>query len=114
MRQQVTVECYEVFTKDVLGSIATQVQDLGCQSIILMRHGMEDALLSPHEVKQVLIKPPASLLFLTLPAAKRGSLPNIPFLSALHRFLRQQVTEQHEQVATPDPWIKASEERQQV
>lgn len=114
MRQQVGVECYEVFTEDVVGSIATQVQDLGCQSIILTRHGMEDALLSPHELKQVLVQPPASLLFLTLPAAQRRSPQDIPFFSSLHRIFRQQRKRQQERVATPDFQIKTSEERQRA
>lgn len=111
MRQQVTVECYEMFTEDVAGSIATQARDLDCQSIIVTRRGLEDALLSSHDLKQVLVRPPAPLLFLPLPGTKRDTLPAIPFLSSLQRLFRQHV---REQVAAPDPWAKRSEERQRV
>ncbi|HEY1354304.1 MAG TPA: universal stress protein [Ktedonobacteraceae bacterium] len=74
LRLQVSVECYEIFTEDVAGSISTQVQDLDCRSIVLMHHGPQDALLSPQELKQVLLRPPAPLLFLTLPMVPAGSL----------------------------------------
>lgn len=93
LRLQVSVECCEVFTRDVPGSIATKVQGLDCQSVMLMHHGLEDALLSPQELKQVLLSPPAPLLFLTLPMAKRRSLPAGSLLSRLHHRPRsKQVT----------------------
>jgi hypothetical protein len=111
MRRQVTVECYEMFTEDVAGSIATQLRHLDCQSIIVTRRGVEDALLSSHDLKHVLVRPPAPLLFLSLPETKQGALSAIPFFSSLQRLFRQYV---REQVAAPDPWIKRSEERQRV
>lgn len=114
MRQQARVECYEVFTEDVAGSIATLVQDLGCQCIMLMRHGMENALLSPHDLKQVLVKPPAALLFLTLPLAKRRPPQDVPFFSAVRCVVRRRWKGQQERVATPDRRIKTSKERQRV
>jgi hypothetical protein len=109
LRLQVSVECYEVFTEDVAGSIAIQVQSLDCQSVMLMHHGLEDALLSPQELKQVLLSPPAPLLFLTLPVAKRRSLPAGSLLSRLyHRQARRKAA------ASPVLLHTTGKERQRV
>ncbi|HLI71728.1 MAG TPA: hypothetical protein VKV19_18375 [Ktedonobacteraceae bacterium] len=75
IRSQTAVELHEVLTNDVPGSIATSVQELACQSIMLInceargKRGLQYTLLSEEALKQVLMEPPASLLFLTLPAA---------------------------------------------
>jgi hypothetical protein len=89
LRLQVSMECHEIFTADVPGSIATQVQELDCQSVLLTHHGIGDALLSPHDVKQVLMNPPGPVLFLTLPPAKRNSLQDRSFLTLLRRVFGQ-------------------------
>lgn len=71
LRLRVAVECHEVWTEDVPGSIATRAQDLDCQSVVLVHRGAGDVLLSPQEVKQVLADPPVPLLLLTLSRARR-------------------------------------------
>jgi hypothetical protein len=65
-RLQVPLECYEVFTPNVLGSIKTLVYDLHCDSMILVSRGKQDALLRVHELKRLLIEPPAPLMLLRL------------------------------------------------
>lgn len=67
-RLHVPVERYEVFTSDVLQSIALLVHDLGCDSIFLVTTGKEDVLLHAHELKRLLEDPPASLVLMRLPA----------------------------------------------
>jgi hypothetical protein len=92
-RYQIAIECHEVLTDDVPGSIATQVHDLDCECILLMgrehqrRRGPQDALLSAEEVKHVFVKPPTSLLLLTLPVADKQPLLDIRFLFWLRRCL---------------------------
>jgi hypothetical protein len=65
-RLQVPLECYEVFTPNVLASITTLVHDLQCDSMILVTRGKQDALLHAHELKRLLIEPPAPLMLLRL------------------------------------------------
>jgi hypothetical protein len=67
-RLRVPVERYEVFTGDVLQSIALLVHDLRCDSIFLVTTGKEDVLLHAHELKRLLEEPPASLVLMRLPA----------------------------------------------
>jgi hypothetical protein len=74
IRRQVAVECHEILTEDVSESIAIQVQELGCQWIVLTRHGTQEALLSAQEKEQVLMNPPAALLFLALPERRLPGL----------------------------------------
>jgi hypothetical protein len=90
LRLQVSVECHEIFTEDIPGSIATQVQELDCQSVILTHHGAGDALLSSHDLMHMLMNPPAPLLFLTLPLAKRRPLQDRFMLTLLSRIFGQQ------------------------
>src|SRR5579875_606332 len=73
IRSQTAVELHEVLTNDVPGSIATSVQELACQSIMLInceargKRGLQYTLLSEEALKQVLMEPPASW------TAKRGA-----------------------------------------
>ena len=73
-RRQVAVECHEILSEDVSESIAMQVQELGCQWIVLTRHGTQEVLLSAREKEQVLMNPPAALLLLTLPERRLAGL----------------------------------------
>ena len=67
-RLQVPVERYEVFTSDVLQSITTLVHDLHCDGIIMVAVEHKEVLLRAHELKQLLIEPPAPLVLIRLPA----------------------------------------------
>lgn len=67
-RLEVPVERYEVFTGDVLQSIALLVQDLGCDSIVLVTSVQQEMLLHASELKRLLMEPPASLVLMRLPA----------------------------------------------
>jgi hypothetical protein len=73
-RRQILVEYHEVFTGDVLGSIATLMHDLSCDSMILVINGKYDMLLHAHELKHLLIEPPGSFILLRLPTPERPHL----------------------------------------
>ena len=92
-RQQVPVERYEVFTRNVLQSMRTLVSEMPCHGIILVTGGEHTCLMRDEEVKHLLIEPPASLVLICLPA--RSSLQVTPglgtrFSSLLHRLRQQQ------------------------
>ncbi len=55
-RLEVPVERYEVFTGDVLQSIALLVQDLRCDGIVLVSQRAGDVLLRPREFKRLLLE----------------------------------------------------------
>ena len=67
-RLQVPVERYEVFTGDVLQSIALLVEDLHCDSIVLVTGAQQEMLLRASELKRLLMEPPTSLVLMRLPA----------------------------------------------
>jgi hypothetical protein len=67
-RLEVPVERYEVFTGDVLQSIALLVQDLRCDSIVLVTSEKQEMLLRASELKRLLMEPPSSLVLMRLPA----------------------------------------------
>jgi hypothetical protein len=67
-RLQVAVERYEVFTSDVIQSITTLVHDLHCDGIVMVAIEHKEVLLRTHELKQLLVEPPASLVLIRLPA----------------------------------------------
>ena len=95
-RLGVPVERYEVFTPDVMASIATLVHDLNCDSMILVSSGKRDVLLHAHELKRLLSEPPVSFVLLRLPTPpERPPLFSL-FLAWLRRFLRQLPGEQGE------------------
>ena len=89
-RHQVQVEDHEVFTEDVLGSIATLMHDLGCDNMILVSNGKYDMLLHAHELKHLLIEPPGSFILLRLPPPPERPHLGARFLSWLRQFLGQQ------------------------
>ncbi len=86
-RHQVPVEYHEVFTGDVLESIATLVHDLDCDSIILVSSRKHEALLHTHELKHLLTEPPASFILLRLPTPPERPHLGALFLSWLRRSL---------------------------
>jgi hypothetical protein len=89
-RRRTLVEYHEVFTGDVLGSIATLMYDLSCDSMILMSNGKYDMLLHAHELKHLLIEPPGSFILLRLPTPPERPPLGARFLSWLRQFLGQQ------------------------
>jgi hypothetical protein len=77
-RLEVPVERYEVFTGDVLQSIALLVQDLRCDSIVLVTSEQQEMLLHASELKRLLMEPPAALVLMRLPArAGRTQTPQV-------------------------------------
>ena len=85
-RLQVPVERYEVFTGDLLRSIALLVQDLHCDSVVLVTAEKQDILLRASELKGLLMEPPASLMLMRLPARSgRTQTPINRFLPWLRR-----------------------------
>ena len=92
-RQKVPVERHEVFTGNVIRSITMLMYDLHCDSIALVTSEKKDALLPAHELKQLLERPPASLVLIRLPAqAERTQIQHLGpwFVSWLRRLWRQQ------------------------
>lgn len=67
LRLSLSIECYEVYTCDVLESIATQCHDLACEGLVLASRGRETLLLRTSEMQQLLLKPPCALVFLRFP-----------------------------------------------
>jgi hypothetical protein len=114
-RLQVPVERYEVFTGDVLQSIALLVHDLRCDSIFLVTTGKEDVLLHAHELKSLLEEPPASLVLMRLPTRTESAQTRqlvTQFLSGLRRLWRQQddVRPMQDALAVEEPsWVRTEE-----
>ncbi len=93
-RLQVPVERYEVFTSDVTQSITMLVHDLQCDGIVMVAIERKEILLHKHELKQLLVEPPASLVLIRLPAhpqEDRSFYLVDGFLSWLHQLLRNRV-----------------------
>lgn len=87
LRLSIPIECYEVYTHDVVGSIATQIHDLECESLVLASRGQETLLLHETEAQQLLLKPPVALLVLrfssrTTPASQPER--RMPLLAWMH------------------------------
>ena len=89
-RRQVPVEDHEVFTGDVLGSIAELMHELSCDNMILLSNGKYEVLLHAHELKHLLIEPPGSFILLRLPPPPERPHLGARFLSWLRQFLGQQ------------------------
>ena len=70
-RFRVPVELYEVFTADVIASIATLTHELHCDHLLLVSGGQQDSLLHAHELKHLLAKPPVSFMLLRLPSPRK-------------------------------------------
>lgn len=97
-RLQVTIERYEDFTSNVLGSITLLARDLCCDSIVLVSCGEKEILLKTYEKKRLLENPPASLVLLRLPTrAERKWHMHIPFLTWSRRPGERQVPIEQEQ-----------------
>jgi hypothetical protein len=114
-RYEVPAERYEVFTGNVLQSITLLVYNQDCDSIILVTSEKNGVLLEANEVKRLLEAPPASLVFIRLPAqTKRLSTGQLGtrFLSWLQQIWRQKDDARFEQngPAVEEPsWIGAEE-----
>jgi hypothetical protein len=90
-RLQVTIERYEDFTSNVLGSITLLARDLRCDSIVLVSCGEKETLLNAYEKKRLLETPPASLVLLRLPTRAEGKRSIRPrFLPWLRRLWQRQ------------------------
>ena len=92
-RHAVPVERYEDFTADVMQSITSLTHELHCEGIILVTSGGKTLLLQDHEVKHLLIEPPALLVLIRLsPPLERTQKPHLGtrFLSWLRGFRGQQ------------------------
>jgi universal stress protein family protein len=90
-RYQVPLERYEVFTGDVIHSIARLVADLHCDGIVMVAVERREVLLRTHELKQLLMEPPTSLVLIRLPAhpqKARSFYMGAGFLSWLRRLWR--------------------------
>src|SRR5579863_3622249 len=82
-RYGVTLERYEVFTSDVLQSIAILIHNLHCDGIVLASSGEQAVLLDTGALQHLLEEPPATLLLIRLPAQTRQiQLPRL-----VNRFL---------------------------
>ena len=93
-RLQVPVERYEVFTSDVIQSITTLVHDLHCDGIVMVAVEHKEVLLRAHELKQLLVEPPVSLVLIRLAAHSqeaRAFYLGAALLSWLHRVWRNRV-----------------------
>src|SRR5262249_53494645 len=93
-RLQVPVERYEVFTSDVIQSITTLIHDLHCDRIVMVAIEHKEVLLRAHELKELLVEPPASLVLIRLPAHSQGVRAfylGTSFLSLLRRLWRYRI-----------------------
>jgi hypothetical protein len=114
-RHLVPLESYEVFTADVLPSLTILVHDTRCDGIVLVTEGAHTRLMQDEEVKHLLIKPPAALVLIRLPA-HTGFTPPVHlgtrFLSRLRRLWEQQETTwqaQSTQVIEEPLWIRTEQ-----
>jgi hypothetical protein len=96
-RYEVPVERYEVFTADVMQSIASLTREMYCDAIVLVTSSKREALLQAHELKCLLIEPPASLVIIRL-LANHEQTPTrhllARFFALLQRIWWQQDTSQ--------------------
>lgn len=112
---QVPLERYEVFTVDVLQSIATLVLDMHCDGIVLVTDGEHTRLMQDEEVKHLLIEPPAALVLIRLPTQigfTRPPHPGTRFFSWLRRrWEQQEITKQAqgEQTIEEPLWIRTEQ-----
>lgn len=87
-RYEIPVERYEVFTADVVQSMAILAHDLYCDGSILAMRGEKALLLREHEIKFLLSEPPMSMVVLHLPPNSRrtsGSYLGTKLLAWLRR-----------------------------
>ncbi len=67
-RLSIPLECYEVYTGDVLASMTTQIHTLACDSLMLTSRGEEAVLLRKQEMQRLVVSPPASLVLQRFPS----------------------------------------------
>ena len=114
-RQHVLIECYEVFTADVIRSMKPLVHEQHCSSIVLVTRGEKDSLLQHHELRQLLDAPPASLVLIRLPAHTQPAWlwsPGSWFADGLRHLRGQQnnLNQQQDMPVLEEPsWIRTEE-----
>ncbi len=95
IRHQVPVECHEIFTSDVSKCITQLIQDLHCESIVLVTSEQQGLLLQTEEVTCLLTNPPATLVLVRLPGHQRDAQIAHPVMH-LMSWLRQSHRHQSE------------------
>ena len=70
----VPIQCHEIVTNDVQQSIKAITQEWCCTAVVVVLKEQNSLLLEFQEICGLLQQPPASLVFLRLPAAQKGSL----------------------------------------
>ena len=100
-RYEVPVERHEVFTGDIMYRIATLTREMCCDGIILVTSSEREALLQAHEVKRLLIEPPASLVIIRL-SANHGQTPTRHVLARFFALLRRIWWQQDASQPVPD------------
>lgn len=63
-RLALPVECHAVVANDILEGVTMHVHQMECESIVLASKGTHALFLQRHEMQQLLLNPPASLLLL--------------------------------------------------
>lgn len=66
-RLSISIECHELWARDIPASILAQLHALGCESLVLAIRGDRALLLHPQELRQLLFRPPAALVLLRFP-----------------------------------------------
>jgi hypothetical protein len=100
-RYEVQVERHEVFTADVMHSIASLTREMRCDGIVLATSSEREALLQAHEVKCLLIEPPASLVVIRL-VANHEQTPTRHLLARFFALLRRIRWQQEASQPVPD------------
>lgn len=70
----VPIECHEVVTNDVQQSIRAITQEWCCTAVVMVLKEHESLLLEFQEMRELLERPPASLVFLRLPTTQKGGI----------------------------------------
>ncbi len=71
----VPIQCHEVVTNDVQQSIRAITQKWCCTSVVVVLKEQESLLLEFQEMRELLERPPTSLVFLRLPTTQKGGIP---------------------------------------
>ncbi|HEV2580838.1 MAG TPA: universal stress protein [Ktedonobacteraceae bacterium] len=116
---RVPLNRHEVITVDAIQSITTLTHELRCDAIVLVSRGEREALLRAHQLKRLLVEPPASLLVLRLTRQTGEQLVKNTWLGArIWARLRQRMERgegQHGPGPEPAPeeplWIRSEAHR---
>ena len=100
-RYEVQVERHEVFTADVMQSIASLMHEMRCEKIVLATSSKREALLQAHEVKRLLTRPRASLVIIRL-VANHEQTPTRHLLARFFALLRRIWWQQDASQSVPD------------